>query len=63
MFSHEIDNYLRDKNWMLSSEEYIYVTDVTHSPQIDHIKYNPYENNFYIHTSDGFEWTIRVYKI
>lgn len=57
MYSSEIQEYLNERNYSLSSEEYIKVID---NPQIQKIKYNPYDNTMYIKTNDGYYWTIRI---
>ena len=44
MYDWEIQNYLSERNYSLSNKEYVYMC--TTSPQLNHIKYNPYENCF-----------------
>ena len=44
MYDWEIQNYLKERNNMLSSEEYINICRTC--PQINHIKYNAFENCF-----------------
>ena len=60
MFSHEIDSYLRSRNWFLTKEEYIYVSDIEASPQICRIKYEPFDNSFYMETNDGYNWSFGI---
>ena len=60
VYSTEIDNYLRSKNWYLTKEEYIYVSNIEASPQISRLKYEPFGNSFYMETKDGYNWSFRI---
>ena len=60
MYSWEIDSYLRSRNWELTKCEYIYVSDVKINPQISKIKYEAFNNSFYMETNDGFNWVFRI---
>lgn len=60
MYSTEIDSYLRSRNWYLTKEEYIYVSDTKASPQICRIKYEPFDNSFYMETNDGYNWSFGI---
>lgn len=60
IYSWEIDQYLRIRQWNLSREEYIYISNVNASPQIQKIKYNPYDVTFYMETNDGYNWLFRI---
>ena len=60
IYSWAIDQYLRTRNWLLNREEYIYVSNVNASPQIQKIKYNPYDTSFYMETDDGYNWIFRI---
>lgn len=60
MYSNELDEYMRKRNWVLTKEEYLYVTDLNQHIQISRITYNSFEDSFTIYTKDGFSWTIRV---
>lgn len=37
MYSYEIDNYLKERNYYLNSEEIIFITDITVNTQICNI--------------------------
>lgn len=54
MLSCEMDEYIKSKNNYLSSEEIIYITDITLHPQIKEIKYHPDFNYYEVWTSDGY---------
>lgn len=60
MYSWEIDDYLRSRNWELTKNEYIYVSDIKVNPQISRIKFEPFNNSFYMETSDGYNWIFRL---
>ena len=60
MYSWEIDDYLRSRNWKLTKNEYIYVSDIKINPQISRIKFEPFNNNFYMETKDGYNWIFRL---
>lgn len=60
MYSYEIDSMIKGKNGALTPEEYLTVTDIRKNPQISRVKYDPYNDTFYISTQDGFSWTVKV---
>jgi hypothetical protein len=60
MYSEELKFYIDSKNSVLSSEEYVFVTDMNRHPQINHIKYNPWDNSTDIWTKDCYHYQVRV---
>lgn len=62
MFSWEINKLLLKRHYLLSYEDYKTVTDIVQNPQINNIKYNPYDDNFSLSTIDGFLWTFKVIR-
>lgn len=57
MYSHEIEELLKLKNYLVSYKEYIKIIE---SPQVDHINYI---NGFFeIWTNDGYSFKIKVLK-
>ena len=60
MYSWEIENLLRAKNYLLSNEEYFGLFDT--SPQIRGVEYKPYEDRFHIWTDDRYDFNFKVYK-
>lgn len=60
MYSYEIDQLLKSHNYNIDSETYIEICKT--SPQIFHLKYNPYENNYEIWTYDNYYWNISVFR-
>lgn len=60
MYSHEIQKLLEMRNYLIDNKEYLDICDT--SPQINHIKYEPYEDNFHMWTKDNYEFKFKVYK-
>lgn len=57
MYSYEIENLLKLRNYLVSIQEYL---DIVKSPQIDHIKY---ENDaFNIWTNDNYNFILKIRK-
>lgn len=59
MYSHEIEQLLKIRNYLIDSEEYLNI--MTTSPQIDHVKYSPYTDDFETWTNDNYYWKYKVY--
>lgn len=60
MYSYEINELLKLKNYLLAVEEYLYILET--SPQIERCTYNAYDNGYYMKTTDDYEWNFRVRK-
>lgn len=60
MYSYEIEELLRIRNYLLSSIEYINVINT--SPQITRVKYSPYSDEFETWTSDNYYFKYKVYR-
>lgn len=60
MYSHEIVQTLKSHNYNIDSDTYLHICDS--SPQIAHIKYDPYDNSFHLWTNDNYYWKINVYR-
>ena len=54
MYSYEIEEYLKQRNYYLRINELIFITDVKQHPQIDHLKYNAFGDYFEMWTNDGY---------
>lgn len=63
MYSYEIDNYIKSRNSYLTVEEYLFISNISLSSQISHIKYNPYGDYFEIWTKDNYYWSFKVKPI
>ena len=57
MYSHEIEQLLKLKNYILSVKEYF---KVCNSSQIKYIKYDPFEDVFYISTEDKYNFKFKI---
>lgn len=57
MYDWEIQNYLRERDNILESKEYLYLMNTC--PQINHVKYNAFENCFEMWTDcNYFKFTV-----
>ena len=57
MFSYEIDTLLRNKEYIVTMDDY---KKIIASSQITYIKYDPYDDSFVISTDDKYSWRFRV---
>jgi len=57
MYSEELDRYIKEHG-ELRGKELAFVTDAKEHQQINHVKYNPYENKIEIWTSDRYYWKV-----
>lgn len=46
MFSWEIENFLRERNYYIGGDDLLFITDIKQHPQINHIKFNSYDNSY-----------------
>lgn len=60
MYSHEIQQVLETYNYNILSETYLKICAT--SPQINQIKFEPYEQSYELWTNDDFYWKFKVYK-
>lgn len=59
MYSYEIDKIMRESNYNIDSNTYINICRT--SPQINRIKYIPFENKIEMWTEDNKYWKFNVY--
>lgn len=59
MYDWELHNYLRERNYDLNHNEYLYVCN--DCPQLIYIKYNPYEDCFesWSNNNEYFRFKVR----
>ena len=57
MYSHEIAELLRLRNYLVSMEEYIKIVS---SKQVKWVKYNPFEDKFYVGTEDKYNFDFKI---
>lgn len=60
MYSHEIDQTLKSQNYNVDADTYLHICNS--SPQVTHVKYNPYSDSFELWTKDGYYWKIKIYR-
>lgn len=60
MYSFEIENLMKLKNYLISVKEYLQICNT--SPQIREVKYDPYQDNFMIETDDNYKVYFKVKK-
>lgn len=60
MYSNEISQMLESYNWDIDSKTYIHM--IQDSPQIDHVKYNPYSDTYEMWDSSGEYWSFHVHN-
>ena len=60
MYSWEIDEELRKRNYILTPKEYLEIIDFDLSPQICRIVYDIYTHTVHISTTDNYNWTFRL---
>ena len=60
MYSHEIKQLLELKNYLLDRKEANKILNIKNSPQINHVKYNTYDDDFEMWTSDNYYFKFKV---
>ncbi len=60
MYPWEISKILENNNYNIDSQIYLHICKS--SPQISHIKYDPYSNNFEMWDKENNYWKFTVYK-
>lgn len=60
MYDWELAEFLRKRDGIISVNEYLHICNTC--PQINHIKYDPFENMFNAWTDDGNYYAFRIYK-
>ena len=58
MYSHEIEEYLKIRNYLLTAKEYIKI--LQESPQINHVIYK--DDVITIWAEDRYKFTLRIRK-
>lgn len=61
MYSFEISNFLEERNYYISNEEYFMLTDPTINSQINYCEYR--DGKYHISSNDGYTWDFNVYKV
>ena len=59
MYSWEIEQLLKLRNYLITMDEYIRIVS---SKQVNMVKYDPYNNTFYISTADNYNFQLKIKK-
>ena len=64
MFSWEIEKFLKERNYYIGGKDLNFILDTRQHPQINHIKFNPFDNSYEMWSKDGeyFHFTGMPYK-
>ena len=60
MYSDEIETFLKERNYVVTSEECNILMDVNTNTQITNMKYFSANNEFVINTNDGYTFRFWV---
>lgn len=53
MYSWEIEQFLKDRNYNVGGDDLTFITDTRRHPQIKHIVFNPYDSTYDMWDKDG----------
>lgn len=59
MYDWELKKYLEQRNYNINHKDYLYICKTC--PQLNHIKYEPFDNIFKAWSSDGEYFEFKVY--
>ena len=54
MYSWELEEFIKNRDFYIGGDDLAFVIDINKHPQINYIKYNPYNNTYQITTSDNY---------
>ena len=60
MYSYEIDALLKNKEYIITMDDY---KKIIASSQIIYIKFDPWDDSFVVSTEDRYSWRFRVIKM
>lgn len=60
MYSHEVEQLLELKNNLITYKEFLNIT--RNSSQIDHIKYNPFDESIEMWSTDNGHFILKIKK-
>ena len=60
MYSWEIEQLIRTKNFLLDVKECMEVTDPNKNPQVSHVKYNSSDNSMELDTTDNYHFKFKI---
>lgn len=62
MNSEQLQQYIRVRNYLLTLQEYQFITDINQHSQLDHIIYHPKTDDFKMWDKQGNEFRFKVKK-
>ena len=60
MYPWEIEKFLKDRNYCISGDDLTFITDMRRHSQLNHIKYDPYNNSYEMWDNDGNYYNFKV---
>lgn len=60
MYSWEIEKFLKDRNYYIGGDDLTFITDMRRHSQLNHIKYDPYNNSYEMWDNDGNYYNFKV---
>ena len=60
MYSYEIENYLKERDYWLTPEECNLLMDINTNTQITNMKFFCTDNEYHISTNDGYNFVFHV---
>lgn len=60
MYSHEIEELLKIRNYLVGGEDLKRITSVNDNPQINYIKYDAFDNSMEMTTTDNYHFKFGI---
>jgi hypothetical protein len=60
MYSWELANFIKDRNYWLGGDDYLKATSIEENPQLVSIKYNAYDNTIEMKDRDGWYFKFNI---
>lgn len=64
MYPYEVAEFLKQRNYYIGGDDLIRITSIKENPQLNHIKFNPYDNEYEMWDIEGnyYKFTAMPYK-
>ena len=64
MYPNELEQFIKARNYYLGGDDLMLATSTIENPQLNHIKYEPYENKYKMWDKEGhyYEFTLMPYE-
>ena len=64
MYPNELEQFIKARNYYLGGDDLMLVTSTIENPQLNHLKYEPYENKYKMWDKEGhyYELTPMPYE-